>query len=67
MKKVFVLMAACMILAIPSFAQKDKTIKKGGDKKEMVKPRKDKKRLYEPPNPSTQNGHCHKLSKQSKH
>lgn len=47
MKKVFVLMAACMILAIPSFAQKDKTIKKGGDKKEMVKPRKDKKEILD--------------------
>lgn len=47
MKKVFVLMAACIILATPSFAQKDKTIKKGGDRKEMVKPRRDKKEVLD--------------------
>ena len=43
MKKVFVLMAACMILAVPSFAQKDNVTKKGNNKKETVKPIKEKK------------------------
>jgi len=47
MKKVIVLMAALMIFAAPSFAQKDKTIKKGGDKKESIKPRKDKKEGFD--------------------
>lgn len=47
MKKVFVLVAACIILAAPSFAQKDKTIKKGNNKKEVVKPIKDKKEILD--------------------
>ncbi len=47
MKKVIVLMAALMIFAAPSFAQKDKTIKKGNNKKESIKPRKDKKEGFD--------------------
>lgn len=47
MKKVIVLMAALMIFAAPSFAQKDKTIKKGDNKKESIKPRKDKKEGFD--------------------
>lgn len=47
MKKVIVLMAALMIFAVPSFAQKDKTIKKGDNKKESIKPRKDKKEGFD--------------------
>lgn len=47
MKKVIVLMAALMIFATPSFAQKDKTIKKGDNKKESIKPRKDKKEGFD--------------------
>lgn len=47
MKKAIVLMAALMIFAAPSFAQKDKTIKKGDNKKESIKPRKDKKEGFD--------------------
>lgn len=47
MKRIFVLMAALMIVSLPSFAQKEKPLKKGGEKKEMVKPKKDKTEKFD--------------------